>query len=304
MARRVAREDDGLPLLSFPEEFRALEGGPLNLRDARFDLRPAPLSKVLVIASMPRSGSTLVSEDLRVSGQAGVPTEYLAQAMTFLASETEPFASPTRLVLPKARASWRAVDWASKRLHRDGSPPFSQFSSRSIESYLKRVAALRTTPNGVFSIKMQGSQMPAYVGERRGISFESLGAPVLWLHLSRRDTLGQAISWTRAYQTEQWFHSSGERRAVSYDEQTITQCLERIRRGEAWWEEYFARRGITPLAMDYEDYAEDRRAGVRRILEHFDLGYDDFELSAMRKQADEVSAEWRERFLASSSQQP
>ena len=56
--------------------------------------------------------------------------------------------------------------------------------------------------------------------------------------------------------------------------------------------------------MDYEDYAEDRRAGVRRILEHFDLGYDDFELSAMRKQADEVSAEWRERFLASSSQQP
>jgi LPS sulfotransferase NodH len=241
----------------------------------------------------------MLCADLRLSGIAGVPFEYLQPTVLFSDGAR---GRTSRIVLPKRRRSYRALSWASRRTGRDLPVPFGPLSRRSVEAYLRRVAALRTTPNGVFAIKLHGSQMDAYVGTRSEVSLECLGVPITWIYLVRDDSLGQAISWQRALETQRWTGHEGDEPPATYDRAAIADRLDRIERGNALWASYFDRHQIDPLEVHFEDYVADRRAGIERILRRANLGTASFDLATTQKQSDGLSADWRRRFLDESRQ--
>jgi LPS sulfotransferase NodH len=297
-----------LSLLSFPDEFRRLEGWRIATLDPRLDLPPAPLRKILVIASQARSGSNLLSEDLRVSGSAGVPREYLNP--DFVYPEERTFEG-SRITSPRSRRTWHAAQGVLNRADRKVSVPFGAVSARSVEDYLRGVARVRTTPNGVFSIKILADHFPRYIGRRREVSPSHLGVPVTWISLVRRDVLGQAISWVRAFQSKSWMKgvvSDGPRLsdvveppAPSYDRNAIATRIATIEEQATFWADYFDRHEIEPLVVTYEDYVADRRGGVDQVLDFAGLAASSFDLGTIPRQADEITEAWRERFLAESS---
>jgi LPS sulfotransferase NodH len=161
---------------------------------------------------------------------------------------------------------------------------------------LREIARRGTAPNGVYGVKMFADQFDALDG------FDWIGAlpnPV-FVHLERRDALGQAISNVRAVQSGQWNSEQPVRRQVRYDEAAIAAELVRTARYRARWQLFFARNGIAPLWLTYEDLVVDLAAAVRRVaqaLEISDLPDPLAMPQTIEPQADSTSDEWRARFI-------
>ncbi len=157
--------------------------------------------------------------------------------------------------------------------------------------------SLGATPNGyygakVFPLQVDGLALSAI---REGFSDPPL------IHLFRQDTLGQAISLTRAAQSGQFFSGSDDGAVPEFDAALILDYLERIVRWNAAWNVYFARAGIEPLRISYEDLMDDPQFQMERMAKTLGLRgevrVDPSQLS-LTIQRDATSAEWRERFLA------
>ncbi|MGH2978892.1 MAG: Stf0 family sulfotransferase [Solirubrobacterales bacterium] len=218
-----------------------------------------------MVCSIPRSGSSLLCELLGSTGLAGAPAEFFHP--------------------DKMRALRR------------------RWEVETLDEYLRELLARKTSPNGVFGIK-------AHLGQYEPLFGDSDPRTVLpdprLVFITRRDRLRQAVSWVRALQTLRWAdHDSprAERPAV-FDHEHITRKLGRIEREEGLWEELFERHGLVPHRVVYEDLVEAQDATVRTVLEG--LGIDvpaDLHLPppALDRQADELSDEWVERYLAEAS---
>ncbi|RZJ40554.1 MAG: hypothetical protein EON87_17890 [Brevundimonas sp.] len=120
------------------------------------------------------------------------------------------------------------------------------------------------------------------------------------VYLSRNDLLGQAISWARALQTKQYRSTQPRRGEAVYDSELIRAQLLVILQERALWEGYFARTGIQPLRIIYEQFVEQPRDAVHLIADLLDVPLLN-QKSATRvdllEQRDELSLEWRRRFL-------
>lgn len=155
-----------------------------------------------------------------------------------------------------------------------------------------------TAPNGVYGVKMFADQFDALRG------FDWIGGlpnPV-FIHLERRDALGQALSNVRALQTNQWNTEQPVRGEAVYDEAAIRAELLRTASYRARWQLFFARNGIEPLWLTYEEVIADLSGAVGRIAAQ--LGIDDLpdplpELATLQPQADATNAGWRAKFIAS-----
>jgi LPS sulfotransferase NodH len=114
------------------------------------------------------------------------------------------------------------------------------------EAQLDRVLTQGVTPNGVYGLKLFSGQSDTlaprdWAGRLPGLRF---------IHLERRDVLGQAISWALAQQTQRYrAYAPGEGRAPVYDRRAIQERLNDIVAGQARWRLYFARNGIEALAL-------------------------------------------------------
>lgn len=154
-----------------------------------------------------------------------------------------------------------------------------------------------STANGIFGAKI----FPAQVGGTAAAKIrEGFGNPVM-IFLVRHDLTGQAISLARAAQTRQFFAGHGPRTVPPFDARLIRDYLERILRWNAAWEVYFARTGVAPLRLVYEDVVSAPQTAVDRIAQTFDLPTPariDHSLLSMRVQRDATSDEWRARFIA------
>ncbi len=152
------------------------------------------------------------------------------------------------------------------------------------------------SPNGVYGVKIFADQFDALRG------FDWVGAlpqPV-FIHLERRDALGQALSQVRATQTGQWNGEQEARHPSHYDAAAIHAELARTANYRARWQMFFARNGIAPLWLAYEDVVADLAGTVRHVATM--VGVDDLpnplpELTTLPPQADAISDAWRERFL-------
>jgi LPS sulfotransferase NodH/glycosyltransferase involved in cell wall biosynthesis len=185
-------------------------------------------------------------------------------------------------------------------------------------AFFEQIAQESTTPNGVFGAKVQWWQLKELVRslrelpEYRGIGAADLvmgwASNVRFIRLTRRDKLRQAISHLKAVQTNVWWETDtwAQRKGSPLLEQpefnpkAINDLMGRIRVHEAVWQRFFDACGVQPLDIVYEDLVADYAAVTRQVLAHLQIPTPDgFAIPEPRykKQADDTSEQWAQRFL-------
>jgi LPS sulfotransferase NodH len=168
------------------------------------------------------------------------------------------------------RRDWLQQYQANGRLdpaHRIvGLPPVSR--TNGFAGFLAAVLAAGTTDNGVFGAKVHWDQFAA-AADAVAADVPSLSSDVTFLrwwvpgvrlvHLTRRDRLRQALSHYRARRSGQWIQT-GSDRAEGPNDVDFAEVDSLMERNIAWdrsWEALFARAGIEPIRIVYEDLATD-----------------------------------------------
>jgi LPS sulfotransferase NodH len=219
-----------------------------------------------IVAAIPRTGSSLLCEGLTATSIAGYPAE--------------PFA-------PAFRWMWRER-WGLGE-------------SVGINEYVRTALSRGTSPNGVTAFKIQWMHVGPLALEL-GCAADDVLASLLpeakFIQTVRRDRRAQALSWFRAIATSQWWRldDAPQARPPRLDPAAVRDLESHIEDQENGWRDYFARRDITPLTIEYEALEKDYRGVIGGVLEF--LGFDTAFGAAipeprLSRQADAVTAQWR-----------
>lgn len=168
--------------------------------------------------------------------------------------------------------------------------PEAQFASIMVDG---------ATPNGVYGLKLFPPTFDYVASTRWATRLPNLS----FVFLRRYDLLGQALSQARARQTLQWTSFHEPTREAVYDGVLIRERLLEIMRHNARWEFYFARNGIRPINLYYEDLLADPAPAIGAIARAVGLsGEITIDMSAIyiRIQRTQETEEWRARFVAES----
>ena len=250
---------------------------------------PAPTTSYLVCASQ-RTGTTLLCRALADTGLAGRPEEY------FLAVDE------------REQPGWHCwEDGPFGRAHR----------SRDREHYLEIVYELGSTPNGTFGAKLMWNNVPWAIAKFQEMSrFRGLDrAAVLHaalpnlrvVHVTRRDTVRQAVSWARMAQDGVWVVSDEEPARPTgtpqYDFDLISGLEGLIVDAARGWRELFDELGLTPYDVVYEDLVSEDgyRQSIVGVLDHLGLdadGLTDPPPRRTHRQADDLNEAWVARYAA------
>lgn len=245
---------------------------------------------LLVIASVERTGSTLLCSLLRGTRAAGTPIEYLN-------IQTRNFAKFRELHgVPRLRRRYRSLGWLRTRTGRFAWRNIRWFDPSSYRQYLMAVARANTTSNGVFGIKMHWNQYKRHMLDLN-LSVDFWKVPVTWVRISREDEIRQAISFVRAAQTNSWNSNMEVQREPIYDGLAIVDALERIASENADWRSYFEHNNIEPLNITYEQLTQDMDATVRRIMERIGTDIDHVPKPQTTRQSDSINTDWATRFV-------
>jgi LPS sulfotransferase NodH len=245
----------------------------------------------LAIASVERTGSTLLCSILRGTHLAGTPIEYLnIQTKNFERIRNQ-------YGQPKIKFTYRPIARVRKLTGRYPWRDISYFSSTSWRRYLNEIATQYTTTNGVFGIKMHWNQYKRHMLDM-GVDASFWNVPVKWVRITREDELRQAISFVRAAQTESWNSNMATKTEPVYDADAVASALARISDENSNWDVYFAQNNITPLHITYEQLTRDMDATIRRIMSFIETPIDVVPEPQTKKQGDSINKEWAERFLA------
>ena len=244
----------------------------------------------LAIASVERTGSTLLCSILRGTHLAGTPIEYLnIQTKNFERIRNQ-------CGQPKIKFTHRPIARVRKLTGRYPWRDISYFSSTSWRRYLSAIAQQHTTTNGVFGIKMHWNQYKRHMLDM-GVDASFWNVPVKWVRITREDELRQAISFVRAAQTESCNSNMATKAEPVYDADAIASALARISNENSDWDVYFAQNNITPLHITYEQLTRDMDATIRRIMSFIETPIDVVPEQQTKKQGDSINKEWAERFL-------
>ena len=173
-----------------------------------------------------------------------------------------------------------------------GYPDFPDDPERQID----RVLTTGATANGIFGIKVFPAQLDL-VG--KSIHWTRKLPNLAFVYLKRRDLLGQAIPNLRATQTNQYRSTMTPQCSASYDGHRIYEHLRDAVRDYARWDTFFARNGIEPAMIWYEDIVADAQAAVDKVSSLFGLqGQTPIrpEKVDLKMQRDALNEEWRARF--------
>jgi LPS sulfotransferase NodH len=237
-----------------------------------------------LICATPRTGSSLLCGLLESTGVAGHPESYFRQ--------------PDE---PAWAARWGIV-----------SQPGGTFR---YADYLHAARAAGTTENGVFGARIMWGTLDELVAKlaevypgRTGSDAELLRRAfdrTRYLYLRRSDVIAQAVSWLRAEQTGIWFEQLLEPagtagRGSRYDFDHVHKLVRLIGEHHSAWQEWFARSGIQPYRIVYEELAADPVGVVRGVLDFLWLTLPAGRQIAVRHRqlADDVSAQWIRRYRA------
>lgn len=158
------------------------------------------------------------------------------------------------------------------------------------------------SPNGVYGLKLFSFQL----SRLSGAGFVSRLPNLHWVHLERRDLLGQAISFERAAQTGRYEALSAADlgqppKPLVYNRRGIQRKLAFLAAGQARWRCYFARNAISPLNLFYEDVVQDPQAAVDAVADLVGVAEPTpIEWATVNRviQRDQASEQWRAQFLS------
>jgi LPS sulfotransferase NodH len=241
-----------------------------------------------VIASTPRSGSSLLAAGLVATGVAGRPEEYFTPE--HIGSYKEDLKLPMH------------CSWAE---------------------YLAKVMAFAATENGVRGFKIHWRHVVVLaraLGFRGdpGVALEALFPAAVFVNIVRADRRAQAISLFRAETTGEWFRSPGSSRNVrpwglylarptsggpAVDLTGMAPTYEQIigierslTAEQAAWTSYFTTRRLKVLTVRYEELDANYPGEIARVLRF--LGADPAHAAGLPKpplerQSDHINEHWR-----------
>jgi LPS sulfotransferase NodH len=231
-----------------------------------------------------RTGSTLLGNALIGTGIAGRPRAYF--------NRVAPFNPRMRQVLGNANDD---------------------------DKYLEKVAIAAMTPNRVFGAKVHWQHFLNLIAKVEG-TFQTPGATVpasepeclgkyfpdpRYVWLVRRNAVARAISHYRVKKTNRWqldarwvTDDTGGDGEPGFDFDAITEFVRLGEAEDAHWRQFFQEHHISPLELHYEDLVRDLEGAVRRVLEFLGIPAENAPIPAanLRKQADDRSREWEERY--------
>ena len=223
-----------------------------------------------IICSTPRTGSTLLCDLLTSTGVLGRPESY--------------FRPPDE------------VAWATRfAVATDGD------RVRDYPAFVRAVRVAATTANGVFAARIMWGSMhriAAGLAKPSGRADRTLLEDVLgrlaFVHLSRDDTIAQAVSWARAEQTGYWQQGDTPQGPPRADVEQMVEILGSITAHNASWRAWFAGNGIEPHHLSYEQLVAEPRDAVAGIAAQLGVevpaGWRPE--SRHRKQADRTNEDW------------
>ena len=239
-----------------------------------------------IIAATPRSGSTLLCDLLSGTGIAGQPHSYYRRED----------------ILDYARK------WGVSSPDVIGDEAFER-------TYLEAVRRAGAAQTGIFGLRLMWSSVAELSARLSAIHRDRLDDPArfelafgkpLYIHLSRRDKVAQAVSLLQARQSGLWHRAADgaerERTAppapLVYDPGHLASFVEELERDDAAWNNWFSRFRIEPLRLTFEVLAAAPQAVLAQVLSALAL---DASIAASvdtrtAKLADETSLEWAHRF--------
>ena len=155
-----------------------------------------------------------------------------------------------------------------------------------------------STPNGITAIKIF-----AYHWEwlHKEIEFSDVFPNRYWIWLRRQDLLAQAISRAIALQTKAWVSEKTPISSPSYSSREILRTLRYISNAEARWQMFFARNGISPLTLWYEDFISAPVESVMQIAAYVGVDIQPTEINTDVHtciQRTMLNEEWKEKFIS------
>ena len=234
------------------------------LYTTRFDFpshRHARPTIQLMIATVPRSGSTAFCLELWRTGLLGAPLEY------------------TNLKMVNQDIRWK------KLLRRES-------------EYWRVLQSVRTGLNGVFSYKFFVQGYAEILKEKPKLLRRI--APTHVVYLTRKDKLAQAISYSRAIRSGAWFANVPLEKPCEYDGAHIRECLDTLSLQEQSWEHVFDITCAKPLRVTYEGFLASPRSTVQAVLEYVvpgSLTGQPLQIPQLEIQRDMASDDWKSRFL-------
>ncbi len=268
-----------------------------------------PINTSYLICSTPRSGSTLLCEALRNTGLAGRPEEYFQHRMQTGVPRrpTEYFDGVRSAEIFDILGTYTRVD--------DEEIPFDPRGFADYEAFLDWVVEAGTTPNGVFGGKVMWGYFNGFVDRLRGVVrnavietpdvLDRVFPDLHYIWVTREDKVGQAISLWKAIQTWTWRRDDGDGslpgHELRYSFDAVDHLAKQLVRDEVEWHQYFDRVGVRPHTVVYEQFVERYEQTALDILAY--LGVEcpadhAFGERRMRRQADEISRDWSQRYWA------
>jgi trehalose 2-sulfotransferase len=241
-----------------------------------------------VIASTPRSGSSLLAAGLVATGVAGRPEEYFTP--DYIAAYKEDLNLPMNCSWPE---------------------------------YLAKVMEFAATENGVRGVKIHWRHV-VWLAQALGFPddpgdvLERLFPTAVFVNIVRADQRAQAISLFRAEATGEWFRSHGSSRsvrpwglyltrpkpgsaaadltAVAPTYEQIVEMEQSLDAEQAAWTNHFTSRRCSVLTVQYEELDANYLGEIARVLQF--LGADPAHATGLPKpplerQADHVNESWR-----------
>ena len=240
-----------------------------------------------LICTTPRTGSTLLCGLMASTKVAGHPESY--------------FREPDEQL-------W-AFRWGTARSS-DGVVDFSGF--------LRAARAAGSTDNGVFAARIMWGTLDYLVDRLRAVHPASTGGDLdllqlafgntSFVYLHREDVPAQAVSRHRAEQTNVWHQLDEEEskqpeQEPRFDFDQIRKRVQWIEEHNAAWRAWFASVGIKPHTVLYEDLDADPAGVTRDTLDFLGIRLPPGRAikARNRRLADELSAEWIDRYRAEST---
>lgn len=218
-------------------------------------------SKVLIIASTGRCGSHMLGHALYKTGSFGFPLEY---------------ANPVNL-----------TEW-KKRLNEE-----------DLEGVLTKIQKRRTSPNGVFGIKIHYSHLEQFGGFTKLVEFFP---NAYYIHLYRKDVLRQAISMSLAKQTGVWI--SGQKpidNNPKYNFEDINENLRQIILDNSSWQYVLSGSGSNYIEMSFNSVLNNLVPSIEKIADFMDVKVNRDSIPdehVTEKQANGIKSLWEKKFTS------
>ncbi|MGH8092516.1 MAG: Stf0 family sulfotransferase [Chthoniobacterales bacterium] len=232
-----------------------------------------------LVCAVARSGSNLLTDGLRETRRAGRPKQfflpkYEREYATQCGLEVSDFAGYVRGIIPATATSNEVFGF--------------KLMAWYLEEFLERLRA-----TGAFGGGSEGQDLAIL-----GNAFPRLQ----FIQISRRNKVRQAVSRARAAQTGLWKIQEGNAASgePQFDPDLIANCLEDARREEVIWSRFFARIGVQPFPIEYEDLSENYEESIAAVLQFLKIRAPrrSYRRPVTIRQTDALSREWEERFLA------